>query len=133
MMSFLPVEFEGNKDITAGRLEFESSEKLRELRQQHQQTHVFHRSGSDVFCIQLTENSDQIGEAFALSVEDSRIAERVIREALYKYLQNQSYLLIGFKPLILVDTSKNLLSECLSPEKQQITKGLDRLKEWLSQ
>jgi hypothetical protein len=124
MMSFLPVEFEGNKDIAAGRLDFESSEKLSELRQKHQQTHVFHRSGSDIFCIPLDESAEQIGEVCTLSLEDSRIAERLIREALDKYFQNQSYLITGFKPLTLIDTSKNLLSECLSLEQQQKAKGL---------
>lgn len=124
MISFLPVEFEGPSSVSAGKLDFESSEKLRELRQQHQQTHVFHRSGSDVFCIPIDEDSEQIGEACTLSVGDFWIAERLIREALAKHFQTQPYLVTKFKPLTLIDTSRNLLSECLSPEQQQRTKGL---------
>lgn len=123
-LSFLPVEFEGNIDISAGSLDFESSEKLRELRQQHQETHVFHRSGNSVFCIPLEETSEQIGTGCTLSAQDSRIAERLIREKLSRHFQSKSYLITHYKPLTLIDTSRNILADCVTTDQQAKIQGL---------
>ena len=123
-LSFLPVEFEGGEDISAGTLDFESPEKLAELRQKHSETHIFYRSGSNVLCIPIKENTEMIGVACTLSLQDSRIAERLISATLARHFQSKSYLITYYKPLTLIDTSKNLLSECVMADQQGKIKGL---------
>jgi len=124
VLSFLPVEFEGSSSLSVGNLTFESAEHLRSLRENYQHTHIFHRSGSNILCIPLTDSAEQIGKSTIISIEDHRIAERLIREALFSHFRTQMYEIVRFKPFTLVDKSRNLLSECLSQEQLQQTRGL---------
>ncbi|MBI2849386.1 MAG: hypothetical protein HYX88_04580 [Chloroflexi bacterium] len=124
MLSFFPIEFEGNRSLAAGILPFESREQLRTLREQYQKTHVFHRSGTEILSIPLTDNAEQVGDPTTVSVEDYRIAERLVREALSRHFRSLPYELIRFMPLTLVNKSRNLLTECLSQRQSFQAPGL---------
>ncbi len=125
MLSFVPVEFEGAKDVTAGSLNFDGPDKLEQLRKKHELTHVLHRSGAQILSIPLSQDAEQIGEPCIANLGDFRIAERVVRETLIRHFKNQSYLLTRLKPIALVDLSDNLLAKsCASLEHRQRIAGL---------
>jgi len=124
VMGFLPVEFKGS-DVEAGTLAFESREQLRELRAKHNNTHVFHRDGTDIYCIPLTTDAPKVGEPKTLSIEDPRIANRLAGETLKKYFAEKGQPeIIGFPPLKLADKGRNLLHESVSRDHLPKLSGL---------
>lgn len=124
MLSFLPVEFEDGA-VQAGTVDFESRDQLRDLREQHNNTHVFHREGTTVYCIPLTTGAAQIGEECTLSIKDPRIANRLVGETLKRYFAEKDHPeIIGFPPLKLADKERNLLHESVSEEHLPEVAGL---------
>lgn len=124
VMGFLPVEFDGS-DVEAGTIPFESKEQLKDLRTKHSDTHVFHRDGTNICCIPLTRDASKIGEPETLSIEDPKIANRLIGEALKRYFaEKEQPEIIGFPPLKLADKSRNLLYESVSKELMAKVSGL---------
>jgi len=124
VMGFLPVEFEGG-DVEAGAVAFESKDQLGTLRLKHDNTHVFDSDGTDIYCIPLTSDIPRIGEPKTLSIEDPRIANRLVGETLKRYFaEKEQPEIVSFPPLKLAEKGRNLLRESVSRDHLPKLSGL---------
>jgi hypothetical protein len=107
-LSAIEVKFFGDK-IDCGQLAFESKEKLKQFRKEHESTHIIHRSGDSVIAIPLTSGAQIIGETRHLSVKNDKLQKALIRDVLVRHFSNQGFKLKRNEPTEIVDTSRNLV------------------------
>ncbi len=88
------------------------SVKLRELRQQHRKTHVFHAAGNTIACVPLTPDALPIGQEKQFDIHtDFQLANALARSALFEFFSaagNET--VIGFRPVTLLLEKHNLAS-----------------------
>ena len=103
------LSFEGSRKELAGR-ENPLFEKLRELRQQHATTHVFHAIGNEIACIGLTQDAPLIGKERQFdTLNDFQLANALARSALFQFFKSAgNETVIGFRPVTLVLEKHNL-------------------------
>jgi hypothetical protein len=105
------LSFEGNaKDLFAR--DSALSLKLRELRQEHGKTHVFHASNNTIACIPLTSDAPAIGEAKQFDIHtDFQLANALARSALFDFFKGTgNETVIAFRPVTLLLEKHNLAS-----------------------
>jgi O-acetyl-ADP-ribose deacetylase (regulator of RNase III) len=103
------VSFEGSRKELATK-EGPLSLKLRELRQKHGATHVFHDIGGAIACIGLTPEAPLIGQGQKFDIlKDFQLANALARSALHSFLTaSGNYTVIGYRPVTLVLEKHNL-------------------------
>ena len=105
------LPFEGNpKDLASG--ESALSLKLRELREEHGTSHVFHASENAIACIPLTPDAPLVGKEKQFDVvTDFQLANALARAALFEFFKaagNET--VVGFRPVTLLLEKHNLAS-----------------------
>ncbi|NUM66830.1 hypothetical protein HUU39_16460 [candidate division KSB1 bacterium] len=122
-LNYLPLRFTSNL-FRGGILSFDGNEtelsikenvlsrKLRELRQQHASTHVFHALGNTIVCIGLTPDAPLIGQEKQFdTLNDFQLANALARNALFRFFKSASnHTVIGFRPVTLLLENRNLSS-----------------------
>jgi len=105
------LTFEGNPKNLATKNSALSS-KLRELRDEHDRTHVFHASGNTIACVPLTADARLIGEAKRFDVHtDFQLANALARAAIFRFFSaTGTYTIIGFRPVTLLLRNHKLAS-----------------------
>ena len=105
------LSFEGSRKELAAK-ESALSLKLRELRQQHGATHVFHAMGNAIACIGLTPEAPLIGQEKQFDIlNDFQLANALARSALFHFFASgDNETVIGFRPVTLVLEKHNLAS-----------------------
>ena len=86
--------------------------KLRELRQQHGTTHVFHAMGNTIACFGVTPNTPLIGQEKQFNIlHDFQLANALARSALFNFFKaSGNETVIGFRPVTLLLEKYNLAS-----------------------
>jgi hypothetical protein len=84
--------------------------KLKELRREHGETHVFHASGNAIACIPVKESAPSIGSKQEFNVlSDFQVANALARAALYGFFKTTgTHTVIGHRPVTLLLTNRNL-------------------------
>lgn len=112
-LNYLPLQFTSDV-FKGGEIEFEGdpedrtresplSVKLRELRQQHGDTHVFYASGRTIACIPITPDAPMIGHAEQFDIfTDFQLANALARSALLDFLRAANYTLVRYRPVTVV-------------------------------
>jgi hypothetical protein len=105
------LSFEGSRKELAAK-ESALSLKLRELRQQHGSTHVFHPMGNAIACIGLTPDAPLIGQEKQFDIlNDFQLANALGRSALFHFFTSAgNETVIGFRPVTLLLEKHNLSS-----------------------
>lgn len=120
-LNYLPLQFTADT-FHGGEILFEGdrkdsstydstlSKKLRELRDMHARTHVFHSSGNAIACVPRTETAPQIGETRQFDiVSDFQVANAIARAALFDFFQTEGNgVVVGFRPVTLLLDKHNL-------------------------
>lgn len=103
------ITIEGESYELAGR-DSPLSTKLRQLRQEHDSTHVFHASGNTIACVPLSLEAGQIGEPKTFNtLADFQLANAVARAALFRFFKSSgNEVVIGFRPVTLLLEKRNL-------------------------
>jgi hypothetical protein len=109
-----------NAPVTVGVLPYDSHETLRELRAQHNTTHVFRRYNSDkIISVAVTKNAPQIGETFETwHLWDAFfLSADLIRNALLCRFHEWGRPSTHYSPLrFFGPPSQDLLRSCLPPD-----------------
>jgi len=120
-LNYLPLRFTSDV-FNGGVLEFENtpygcdgkdsplSLKLRELRHEHGDTHVFHSTRNSIACIPLQEDAPLLGVARQFTVlGDFQVANAVARASLHRFFKaTGNHTVIGHRPITLLLTAHNL-------------------------
>jgi len=120
-LNYLPLRFTSDV-FNGGVLSFESSPrdpwvrdsplslKLKELRREHGDTHVFHASGDTIACIPLKDGAPLIGSKQEFNVlTDFQVANALARAALYGFFKTTgTHTVIGHRPVTLLLANRNL-------------------------
>jgi hypothetical protein len=105
------LSFEGSRKDLTGK-ESPLSIRLRELRQQHAKTHVFHPIGNTIACFGLRQDAPLIGKEEEFDIlNDFQLANALARSALFRFFKSAgNETVIGFRPVTLLLEKHNLSS-----------------------
>lgn len=123
-LNYLPLRFTSDV-FNGGVLSFENSPrdlwvrdsplslKLKELRREHGDTHVFHASGDTIACIPLKDGAPLIGSKQEFNaLTDFQVANALARAALYGFFKTTgTHTVIGHRPVTLLLADRNLATE----------------------
>jgi hypothetical protein len=85
MLNFLPVQ-QSQTSFSGSVIPYEDSEKLRKLREQHRDTYVFHRDGSQVYCIPLRADVPSLADSTLFEVrQNTSLVRRLIHEGFIRF------------------------------------------------
>jgi hypothetical protein len=126
-LNFAPILFD-DADIDVGLIPYEDREQLRALRQEHSDTHLFHRDGSQVLSVALVPDVAVLGnqvESVSLSGK-LYLTAALIRNALIDFLHGLDRQVLRYNPVEFVANPEkdNLLA--------QVCPSATHVPNWLS-
>lgn len=90
-LNLITLRFNQRKFIGA-ELPYESYEQLKELRENHRNTHVFMRSGNVIQCIPIEDSTLSLGKEKQYDVlKHFTLANRLVHQALIRFLNSKNY------------------------------------------
>lgn len=102
VLNFSLVRFE-DAELTVGCLPYgeDGEEVLKQLRREHNGTHVFRRNGTDsIVAVSVTANAAPIGEAKKIRLrENLGLAAALVRNALLTYLAGMGRTVLSYEPM----------------------------------
>jgi hypothetical protein len=117
ILNFSPIDFD-DREIKVGRLSYGTNgqEVLRELREKHNETHVFRREGDCIFAVQVTSDACCLGEPVTIKLSEYLwLVAALVRNALLRYLVGLGRPVLDYDPLTFIGRD-DLLRACL-PQK----------------
>jgi len=88
-----------SKQFSAGVLDYESAEQLRDLRQDTEATHVIQRRGDKVICIPLVSGVATLGEPQVFQTDEAPdLVRKLLRQSLLRFIWARNYTVTEFDP-----------------------------------
>ena len=117
-LNFSPIQFD-DREIGVGRLPYggDGEQVLRQLRDEHNGTHVFRRDGPDsILAVSVASDAPLIGEPKTIRLKEHLgLAAALVRNALLSYLAGMDRSVLSYKPLKFI-ARDDLLRACLTAE-----------------
>ncbi|MGG6294929.1 argonaute/piwi family protein [Leptolyngbya sp. AN02str] len=113
-LNFAPIQFD-DAEVTVGLMPYEGKESLRALRQNHSNTHLFHRYGNQILSVALISDVGVLGdkvETVNLS-NNLYLTATLVRNALINFLHRLNRRVLKFSPVEFVadPLKENLLAK----------------------
>lgn len=116
-LNLITLRFNQRKFIGA-ELPYESDEQLKELRENHRNTHVFMRSGNFIQCIPIEDSILSFGKEKEYDVlKHFTLANRLVHQALIRFLNSKNYEFSSIFPTIRIIIKKeNMLMNIIGDD-----------------
>ena len=102
VLNFSPIQFD-DSEINVGRLPYgdDGEEVLRQLREEHNATHVFRREGADsILAVSVASNASLLGEPKTVRLKQHLgLAAALVRNTLLTYLAGMGRTVLSYDPL----------------------------------
>jgi len=114
VLNVSPVYFD-NAEVRVGIVEYQGREHLRDLRSEHNATHVFYREeGTRILCVPVVPDAPEIGNCNTTIrlANNLYLSAALVRNALINYFHKLGQQILTYNPIkfIAVGSSNNLLA-----------------------